>query len=107
MALVNAPVKPSIKIFVPQGDHLTEKIREIQAGIEEEGVPWVTEDQESSDALMLSYRAAAASSLGVGIGVNSDEICIHIINCRRKTPFFPLRMEEDRLGVAAGIMPPV
>ncbi|WP_037322914.1 glycerol dehydratase reactivase beta/small subunit family protein [Amycolatopsis thermoflava] len=51
-------------------------LREIRAGLEEEGVPLVVEEVSGGDALVLGYAAACLSSLDVGIGV-ADEVCVH------------------------------
>ncbi|OXM73113.1 MULTISPECIES: glycerol dehydratase reactivase beta/small subunit family protein [Amycolatopsis] len=51
-------------------------LREIRAGMEEEGVPLVVEEVSAGDALVLAYAAACRSTLDVGIGV-ADEVCVH------------------------------
>jgi hypothetical protein len=51
---------------------------EIGAGLEEEGVPFRTEDGAEGSAAALAYAAAQASPLGVGVGVSAEgNVCVH------------------------------
>ena len=58
--------RPAIQIYTREPD--PELLREICAGIEEEGVPCQTTPMEA-DLDELAYRAAKDSILGVGIGI--------------------------------------
>ena len=91
MAALSVPVKPNIVINATREAGIEAKIREIQAGIEEEGVPWVSEYKEGLDALLLAYQAACTSALGVGIGVSGDEICIHYAKLPQEKPLFSIK----------------
>ncbi|NKQ51295.1 hypothetical protein HFP15_00175 [Amycolatopsis sp. K13G38] len=51
-------------------------LREVRAGMEEEGVPLRVEDGDGS-AAELAFAAARASSLGVGIGLDATTVCVH------------------------------
>jgi hypothetical protein len=53
-------------------------LRQINAGIEEEGVPFRVEEAETGSVAELAYAAAQASTLGVGVGVDAaGNICVH------------------------------
>ncbi|WP_248962134.1 glycerol dehydratase reactivase beta/small subunit family protein [Sphaerisporangium perillae] len=53
-------------------------VREINAGMEEEGVPCRTENAADGSARELALAAAQASNLDVGVGVDSvGNICVH------------------------------
>jgi hypothetical protein len=53
-------------------------LRELTAGMEEEGVPFRVEEAEAGGAAELAYAAAHASTLDVGIGVDTaGHICVH------------------------------
>ncbi|GAA1013403.1 hypothetical protein Aple_054090 [Acrocarpospora pleiomorpha] len=57
-------------------------LREIGAGLEEEGVPFraepVERGQDHATARELAYAAALASHLGVGVGVDAaGNTCVH------------------------------
>lgn len=89
----NEWIKPSIIIRVmPHSGHEF-KLREIQAGIEEEGVPcsW-TVDTEPNPAV-LAYAGAGDSQLGVGVGVSEIGLCIQHHKLPACEPLF--RCEND------------
>jgi hypothetical protein len=53
-------------------------LREIGAGMEEEGVPFRTEYEEAGSAVELAFAAAQASHLDVGVGVDAvGNVCVH------------------------------
>jgi hypothetical protein len=55
-----------------------ECLREIGAGMEEEGVPYRTETASEGRACELAFAAALASPLDVGVGVDGEgNICVH------------------------------
>lgn len=68
--------KPVIPIYI--GNRSFEYVNEIEAGIEEEGVPSkVHHLSDAVDATVLAKEAAVASIPGVGIGIGEDGICLH------------------------------
>ncbi|MDF2875980.1 MAG: dehydratase medium subunit [Sporomusa sp.] len=85
----NMMVKPSIVICVAEHDGYERKIREIQAGIEEEGVPYtLLQGDEGCEAVTLAWQGAAASQLGVGLGVSLTGLCIHYHKLAAPKPLF-------------------
>ncbi|GII29984.1 glycerol dehydratase reactivase beta/small subunit family protein [Planotetraspora mira] len=53
-------------------------LRELGAGMEEEGVPFRTEDATGGSAVELAFAAAQASNLDVGVGVDdAGSVCVH------------------------------
>ncbi|MCF7550418.1 glycerol dehydratase reactivase beta/small subunit family protein [Pseudonocardia sp. WMMC193] len=60
-------------------------LREVCAGAEEEGVP-VTVEPGTGDATTSAHRAALASALEVGIGIEGDEIVVHHASLPRDHP---------------------
>lgn len=66
--------RPSIMIYI---NSVNEKIlREICAGIEEEGIFFEICDQENEKIDELAYQAANASALGVGIAAEAENILL-------------------------------
>lgn len=55
-------------------------LREVRAGLEEEGVPCrvVSLDQSTADAALLAHAAACASPVSVGLGLSADAACLHL-----------------------------
>jgi phosphoribosylcarboxyaminoimidazole (NCAIR) mutase len=47
-------------------------LREVIAGLEEEGVPWRLEPAGEGTTAELAFGAARASTLGVGLGVDAE-----------------------------------
>lgn len=80
--------KPSIMIYAAMHPALDAKLREVQAGIEEEGVPYVVSRSEEQNATGLSYQAAGQSQLGVGVGIGPEAICVHYIKLPAGEPLF-------------------
>ncbi|SDF45545.1 glycerol dehydratase reactivase beta/small subunit family protein [Sporomusa acidovorans] len=81
-------IKPSIVICISEDGQDEYKIREIKAGIEEEGIPYSLLQAKNSDAIALAWQAAAASQLGVGVGVSPAGVCIHYHKLSEDTPLF-------------------
>jgi hypothetical protein len=53
-------------------------LREICAGITEEGVPHrVTDFADAADLTALAHAAARTSPLEVGVGVDASGVCVH------------------------------
>lgn len=70
-------LKPYIVIYY---SNVNEKVlKEIKAGIEEEGCLYSTMKSElNKDSLSLSYEASKQSSLGLGIGINGSNVKMSI-----------------------------
>nr|WP_320148170.1 glycerol dehydratase reactivase beta/small subunit family protein [uncultured Anaeromusa sp.] len=81
-------VRPSVFLAVAAHDKLEAKLREIKAGMEEEGIPWRLTEQETGDAARLAHEAAFASPLGVGVGVSGEGLCIHYRKLALEEPLF-------------------
>lgn len=79
--------KPSILVYVNHPD--AGSLREICAGIEEEGVLFTVESREETDLYQLAALAAQNSMLGSGIGVVGKDVGLQMTNLERaKNPFF-------------------
>ena len=63
-----------------------EALREICAGIEEEGMQSRTIALPTTNATALAYEAATRSPLLVGVGVAQGELCIHVAALPADTP---------------------
>lgn len=85
----SAPIKPSIVIYVNSHYGQEAKLREVQAGIEEEGIPcaWYV---GAGDAGSLAYRGASESQLGVGVGISAEYMSVHSRKLPEETPLFVL-----------------
>jgi hypothetical protein len=82
--------KPSVLIYLFPHTGCEEKIREVQAGMEEEGIPCTVVHSNETDAADLSYEGASKSKLGVGIGIGAEDLCIHYVKLPAQKPLFAL-----------------
>ncbi|HWR42183.1 glycerol dehydratase reactivase beta/small subunit family protein [Sporomusa sp.] len=87
--------RPSIIICTFLHPGYEAKLREIQAGMEEEGVPWSLLTGEELDYIALAHRGAHTSPLGVGVGISPAGMCIHYQKLPERQPLFVLAGEED------------
>jgi hypothetical protein len=96
---------PSIKLFVSSGFNSPENLRELLYGAEEEGVPCEVEAAGESGAIALAYKAAEASVLGVGLGLDAAGMAAaHYNKLSADKPLFTLnyRLDSGKLrGLAA------
>jgi Dehydratase medium subunit. len=83
------PDSPSIVIYVNAHFGQEAKLREVAAGIEEEGIPssWFV---AAGDAVALAHRGASESRLGVGIGISTDSLSVHYHKLPGDKPLFAL-----------------
>ena len=95
---------PSIIILHAGGMSRFELIDRICQGIEEEGIPFVIRADEETDSLRLSWKAAHASRLNVGIGVGLDDaIAVHDTRMKEDTPVFQEWESELREPKVLGV----
>ena len=85
-----ASVKPCVLIHFSPHIGCEEKIREVQAGMEEEGIPCLVAQAEELDVVALAYQGACASKLGVGLGIGAQGLCIHYSKLPKQNPLFAL-----------------
>lgn len=70
--------KPSIVIITEKPDNPA--LKEILAGIEEEGVPFQIELESNGDARNKALQGAEKSSLETGIGIGRNEVYVALRN---------------------------
>ncbi|KJS20101.1 MAG: hypothetical protein VR72_15875 [Clostridiaceae bacterium BRH_c20a] len=81
-------IKPYVGIAVVDDKNL-EIIKEITAGLEEEGVPWELRKFVDWDAVILACNSAAESILQVGIGVGKNgDAAVHYARLPFTEPLF-------------------
>lgn len=68
--------KPSIFIYTNQPDQML--LREVCAGIEEEGVFFEVFERDFSDIDTLAYEAANDSMMGSGIGMKQNQVALQM-----------------------------
>jgi hypothetical protein len=82
--------KPCVIIYaVPHQDY-EQKIREVKAGMEEEGISYSIVQSKNVTAVEMAYQGACESKLGVGIGMSAEALCIHYAKLPCDQPLFIL-----------------
>jgi hypothetical protein len=81
----DGPVRPVVVIGT-SGSAPDRVLREVQAGLEEEGVPFDVHAYEQTDPCALAHQAARDSPLDVGLGVTDDGLCVHHAKLPRDRP---------------------
>lgn len=76
MKIAYGTEKPSIYVYYSSSITDISIFHQLIWGIEEEGIPYQWIRQTKGEALELSFMAAEASSLGVGVGIGDDRLII-------------------------------
>lgn len=79
---------PAVFLHLAVGDVPAAALRELRAGLEEEGVPCrvlaadahalAPADPAAADAALLAHAAACASPVSVGLGLSAETACLHL-----------------------------
>ena len=83
-------VKPCVAICVFDHPDSGRKVREVQAGMEEEGIPFLFLRGDEPDVTALANHAAGISQLGVGMGIAPDGLAIQTDKLPANKPLFRL-----------------
>lgn len=89
-------VKPCVHIRLVVHPGWEEKLREVQAGLEEEGIPWRVKEEAGGAFVSLGHQAATESQLGVGVGIDAEGMCIHYQKLPQDKPLFLLNADETK-----------
>lgn len=84
---------PAIVIFTI-GDCAT-LWNDVLLGIEEEGIPFVIQETDSTDIVHNAWLAACQSPLLVGIGCSRETLVVHYKNLPISAPIFTLKYQQD------------
>lgn len=80
--------RPCVVIYVFPHPFCEQKLREVKAGMEEEGIPYSIVESKKVDAVDLAYQGASESQLGVGVGISAQFLCIHYSKLPCDQPLF-------------------
>lgn len=86
--------KPAIHVLYSP-DASEEVLRQLQYGMEEEGIPWETGTKPGADALALAWEAAQASRLEVGVGLDAQFLILHFSKLEREQPLFRISARSE------------
>ena len=85
--------KPNIKIYCESGIG-EEDIKEVLLGIEEEGIPYDINYIALNDATKIGYKGSVESVLGVGIGIDRENIVLHYNKLKEDRPIFKIKLKS-------------
>lgn len=71
--------------------------KEVLLGIEEEGIPFVIQNQATGDVVQSAWQAARQSPLLVGISCNEETLVVHYKNLPTSAPLFTLTYRQNSL----------
>ncbi|MDN5324000.1 MAG: hypothetical protein PWQ67_2454 [Clostridia bacterium] len=92
-------IKPHVGIARADNNN-QEIIKEILAGLEEEGVPWELKYFEEREAIKLAYHSASESTLQVGIGVGKNgDVAVHYTRLPLSEPLLYISSNEGYRGL--------
>ena len=86
MPVIQERIKPTVHVRCAE-DTPQEVLRQLQYGMEEEGIPWEAA-AGTGDALSLAWEAARSSRLEVGIGLDRQALVLHYSKLEREQPLF-------------------
>lgn len=68
---------------------------DVLLGIEEEGIPFIVQQQITDDVVQCAWQAARLSPLLVGIACDSETLIVHYKNLPASAPLFTLTYHQD------------
>lgn len=87
MAMPIEMSKPNIRVLMSP-DASQAALRQLTYGMEEEGIPWEEDTKQGMDALGLSWEAAQASRLEVGLGLDQRFVVLHYSKLEKDQPLY-------------------
>lgn len=102
MAMPIEMTKPNVRVLMSP-DASPAALRQLTYGMEEEGIPWEEDTREGMDALALSWEAAQASRLEVGLGLDRQFVVLHYSKLQQDQPLYrvPARQADQVRAIGA------
>ena len=102
MAMPIEMTKPNVRVLMSP-DASPAALRQLTYGMEEEGIPWEEGTREGVDALALSWEAAQASRLEVGLGLDRQFVVLHYSKLQQDQPLYrvPARQADQVRAIGA------
>lgn len=92
MPAIQERIRPTVHVRCAE-DASQEVLRQLQYGMEEEGIPWEVETG-TGDALSLAWEAARSSRLEVGVGLDRQALILHYSKLEREQPLFRISADS-------------
>lgn len=76
--------RPCIVVVTNKPDKIL--LKQLLAGIEEEGIPYEVNMISGEELLKITHRAALYSRMGVGVGINGNRVILHYSKLKIEKP---------------------
>jgi len=96
----NISDRPSIYICSNNPEEFL--LKEIAAGIEEEGLPYLIKDKNfnKGDIVKEAYICAQESRIGIAVGIFQNNIVLHYNKLKEDKPLFNINVEDGEKSKA-------
>lgn len=78
-------------------------LKQLLAGIEEEGIPYEVDVVNSDELLKITHKAAVYSRMGVGIGIKENRVLLHFSRLKIDKPILDVNLKENIQDTARNI----
>lgn len=97
----NINSKPCINVMVDDMDNIL--LKNILAGIEEEGLPYEIFNLNKEDVLSTTHKASQQSKLGVGVGFSNNRVIVHYSKLRENNAIIDTSLKDYEITKARKI----
>ncbi|QCX34511.1 propanediol dehydratase [Caloramator sp. E03] len=88
---MNEIEKPCILIYSNNANGLI--LKEILAGIEEEGIPYLIKNSEDKDLIEITYQYAQISKIGIALGISNNRVVVHFHKLNLLNPIIDVELK--------------
>lgn len=78
-------------------------LKQLLAGIEEEGIPYEVDTINGDDLLTITHKASVHSRMGVGIGISENRVLLHYSKLKIDKPILDATLKYDIKEVARNV----
>lgn len=78
-------------------------LKQLLAGIEEEGIPYEVDTINGDELLKITHKAALYSRMGVGIGIKQNRVLLHFSKLKIDKPIVDTYLFDDTKETARNI----
>ncbi|MBU3178776.1 glycerol dehydratase reactivase beta/small subunit family protein [Clostridium estertheticum] len=78
-------------------------LKQLLAGIEEEGIPYEVDVVNGDELLKITHKAAVYSRMGVGIGINQNRVLLHFSKLKVDKPILDAYLNDNIKDTARNI----
>ena len=84
--------RPCIVVVIDKPDKII--LKQLLAGIEEEGIPYEVNTVNCLELFKITHKAALYSRMGVGVGINGNRVMLHYSKLKSDKPIFDVNLNR-------------